>query len=88
MSKVVTFGLGGYCENCDKSHSHPLHNIVETIEVPDSPHKPLNESGVFATLNAVLGVWSLTDAANAVGLSEQDLINEAQAWAIGAQNGN
>ena len=41
----------------------------------------------MATLNAVLGLWSLQDAANAVGLSKQDLINEAQAWAV-AQGDN
>ncbi len=42
--------------------------------------QPLDTSGAMATLNAVLGVWSLKDAANAVGLTEQDLINEALAW--------
>jgi hypothetical protein len=49
-------------------------------QVPDTP---LNVLGVMATLNAVLGVWSLADAANAVGLTQQDLIAEAQAWAVG-----
>lgn len=29
---IVTFGFGGYCENCDQSHDHPLHNIVEVLE--------------------------------------------------------
>ena len=33
--RVVTFGLGGYCENCDETHDHPLHNIVEDVEIPD-----------------------------------------------------
>jgi hypothetical protein len=46
--------------------------------------QPLDTNGVFATLNAVLGVWPLQDAANAVGLTEQDLINEAEAWAVGS----
>lgn len=35
MNRVVTFGLGGYCENCDETHDHPLHNIVEVIENDD-----------------------------------------------------
>ena len=48
-------------------------------EVPDTP---LNALGVMATLNVVLGIWSLSDAANAVGLTEQDLITEAQSWAV------
>lgn len=49
-------------------------------ETPDV-HVPLDHAGVMATLNAVLGIWPLKDAANAVNLTEQDLINEAQAWA-------
>jgi hypothetical protein len=40
---------------------------------------------VSATLNAVLGVWPLADAANAVGLTEADLIHEAEAWAAASQ---
>ena len=35
MSKEVVFGIGGYCENCDETHEHPLHNIVEVIEILD-----------------------------------------------------
>jgi hypothetical protein len=31
----VVFGLGGFCENCDETHDHPLHNIVEVVEIPD-----------------------------------------------------
>lgn len=53
-------------------------------ETPDV-HVPLDTAGVMATLNAVLGLWSVEDAANTVGLAPQDLINEAQAWAA-AQN--
>jgi hypothetical protein len=34
MSREVTFGLGGYCEDCDETHDHPLHNIVEDVETP------------------------------------------------------
>lgn len=44
--------------------------------------QPLDTNGVIATLNAVLGVWSLQDAANAVGLTPQDLITEAESWAV------
>ena len=33
--KITTFGVGGYCEECDPSHDHPLHNIVEEVEIPD-----------------------------------------------------
>lgn len=44
-------------------------------------HVPLGHAGVAATLNAVLGVWPLADAARAVHLPEQSLIDEANAWA-------
>ena len=33
--RIITFGLGGYCENCDETHDHPLHNLVEVVEVED-----------------------------------------------------
>lgn len=29
---IVTFGIGGYCEHCDPTHDHPLHNITEIID--------------------------------------------------------
>ena len=35
MTRMVTFGLGGYCENCDETHDHPLHNIIEVVETLD-----------------------------------------------------
>lgn len=35
MTIYTTYGVGGYCENCDETHDHPLHNIIEEIEVPD-----------------------------------------------------
>lgn len=44
--------------------------------------QPLKPEGVMATLNAVLGLWPLQDAANAVGLKPQDLITEAESWAV------
>jgi len=42
--------------------------------------QPLDATGALATLLAVEQVLSVQDAANAVGLSEQDLVNEALAW--------
>jgi hypothetical protein len=49
---------------------------------------PLDSSGALATLLAVTGTLTVEDAANAVGLTPADLVAEAQAWSIGAQNGN
>lgn len=37
MAENITYGLGGYCLDCNESHDHPLHNIVELVEVPDLP---------------------------------------------------
>jgi hypothetical protein len=89
MSRIVTFGLGGYCKDCDPSHDHPLHNIVEDVVVPDEPQQPLYGIALVATLNAVLGIWGLEDAANIAGVSQDDLIAEAQAWQVaGENNGN
>jgi hypothetical protein len=46
--------------------------------------KPLDATGALATLLAVESALSVQDAANAVGLTEQDLINEAEAWSVGS----
>jgi len=47
--------------------------------------QPLDAVGALATLLAVQQVVSVQDAANAVGLSEQDLVNEALAWGAASQ---
>jgi hypothetical protein len=56
-------------------------NLVldEWVEVP---YTPLQGYQVVATLNAVLGMWPLSDAANAAGVEPEHLIAEAQAWAV------
>jgi hypothetical protein len=46
--------------------------------------QPLDATGSLATLLAVESVLTVDDAANAVGLTPQDLINEAEAWAVGS----
>lgn len=76
--KTIRYGLGGY------DSSKPNNNIVEEYEI-DVPQQPLQGVEVLATLNAVLGIWSLQDAANTVGLLPEDLIAEAQAWAAAAK---
>lgn len=49
-------------------------------ETPDTI-SPLDSLGALATLLAVVGAVTVQDAANAVNLTPQDLINEAEAWA-------
>ena len=75
MSRVVTYGLGGY------DPTKPNNNVVEDYEVPDGPPTPLDPVGALATLLAVTEVLSVQDAANAVGLDPAQLIDEANAWA-------
>ena len=55
-------------------------DIIETTKIEDSPQMPLDATGALATLLAVESVLTVQDAANAVGLTEQDLVNEALAW--------
>jgi hypothetical protein len=43
--------------------------------------QPLDPTGALATLLAVVGTLTVEDAANAVGLTPDDLVTEAQAWA-------
>lgn len=45
--------------------------------------QPLEPLGAAMTLLAVMGVLPVTAAANAVGLTADDLVAEAQAWAMG-----
>lgn len=54
---------------------------------PRPPHAPLEPVGALATLLAVVGVLSVHDAANAVGLLSEDLVAEAEAWAVAQASG-
>jgi hypothetical protein len=47
--------------------------------------QPLDAVGALATLLAVVGTLTVDDAANAVGLTADDLVTEAEAWSMGAQ---
>lgn len=68
-------------------HYSSVDGQTFTFESPALPPMPLDTHGIAATLNAVLGVWPLDDAANAVGLTADDLVAEAQAWEM-AQESN
>jgi hypothetical protein len=35
MTKVIIYGIGGFCENCQNNHDHPQNNIVEQYELPE-----------------------------------------------------
>lgn len=45
MMIETIYGIGGFCEFCDETHDHPLHNIIEIIEHPDpEPDTSLGEA--------------------------------------------
>lgn len=68
------------------THLDHLGNILGEYELPEPEQMPLRDTALVATLNAVLGIWSLQDAANIAQLPEQALIAEAQAWAAAGGN--
>lgn len=55
------------------------------VEIPDTP---LDKLGALATLLAVSGLATVEDAANAAGLRPEDLIVEAQSWAVAQELNN
>lgn len=58
-------------------------NVVEDIgESEPVPVPPMLPYEAIAVLGVVNGVWSLQDAANAIGRAPEDLVAEAQAWAV------
>ena len=74
---IVTYGLGGYDE------TKPNNNVISVESVQVLP-SPLNPEGVFATLNVILGLWSIEDASNAIRVAPENLIHEAESWAAAA----
>ena len=74
--RQTVYGLGGYDE------TKPNNNIIEDIELPDAPQQPLSQVGALTTLLVVTGVLTLEDGANSLGLMHEELVAEAQAWAV------
>lgn len=77
MNHTIVTDLGTHVETIGDDSLAALR-----FQPPPAP-QPLDRIGVIATLNAVLGVWTLTDAANAAGVTPQQLIDEAEGWAAG-----
>ena len=50
MAINITYGLGGYCAECDPSHDHPLHNIISMYEEED-PVEQVNVQALAETLS-------------------------------------
>lgn len=67
-----------------KNHFTDPNGVTHTWETPDPPQTALDPTGALATLLAVTEVLTVEDAANAVGLTPQELIAEAEAWQAAA----
>lgn len=81
MNTTIVYGPGGH------DPGMPNNNIIEVIETPDIP-TALDGIPLVATLNVVLGIWTLSDAARIAGTTEQALIDEATAWAVASEANN
>jgi hypothetical protein len=55
MSTIIVYGIGGFCEDCDNTHDHPLNNVVEQYEVEDPEPTPeeLNRQSALNKLKAL-----------------------------------
>lgn len=74
--KIISYGPGGF------DPSSVNNNIVAELDLEDPPQEPLDHMGALATLIAVKGLTTTEEAAAAVGRSPEELIAEAQAWAV------
>jgi hypothetical protein len=54
--------------------------IVDDEPAPAHVHHPLDPFGVLAALLACLSVISVTDASNATGYDEDEVVDEVLAW--------
>ena len=68
MSKIVTYGVGGWCENCDSSHDHPLNNLISILEVEDTVDEPQTDVQALANALTQLPEETLNALKQALGL--------------------
>jgi hypothetical protein len=80
LKRFTTYGPGGF------DPTKPNNNIIEEYDEDTAP-VPLDPTGALATLLAVVGTLTVEDAATAVGLTPDDLVTEAQAWAAAGDAG-
>jgi hypothetical protein len=80
-AQIIDFDAGTFQLEVDSVivETRPL----TTDEIRVYGPQPLDATGALATLLAVESVLTVEDAANAVGLTQQDLITEAEAWSVG-----
>jgi len=59
MTHIIVYGIGGFCEDCNNTHDHPLNNVVEQYEVEDP--EPTPEEVAKASALAKLSALGLTE---------------------------
>jgi hypothetical protein len=60
MALHTSYGDGGFCENCDNTHDHPLHNIVAEYEIDDP--EPTEQERARISAMAKLKALGLSDS--------------------------
>jgi len=65
MGINITYGIGGYCENCDSSHDHPLNNVISMQEFED---EPITDTQAIAEALAQLPPETLEALKQALGI--------------------
>ena len=68
MSKIIHYGIGGYCEICNPEvHGHPLHNMIFEEEILDL--EPVSDITQIAEALVSLPQEALDALKQALGLS-------------------
>ena len=72
-------------------HREEMGNVIESRSLTTEEWlaygpQPLDSIGALTTLLVVEGVLPIIDAANAIGVTPNDLTLEAQAWAAAAMS--
>lgn len=68
MAAIITYGLGGYCENCDESHDHPLNNLISIVEIEEDPGVVSDNVVQIAEALSQLPAETLNSIIQALGL--------------------
>ena len=62
MSKVIIYGIGGYCSDCLPEHDHPLNNVVDEYDLPTPEPTPEEQAR-----------QSAIDKLTKLGLTEEEI---------------
>lgn len=89
MHKIICDGPGphdpvdGILGTTDRADANGMRCISPACAMPEI-QQPLDAAGALATLLVTKGVLDLDEAADAVKLDSQDLVDEAHAWDVAA----